>query len=429
MNKVSKLATTVIRRRADVEQEGILKQCEFEGCNSDSRYSTISFINFPKPCLRVRNVLIKPVRRHIESCPSCNTCQRWVNMCLGKDKNSPRLCDIKKNAYICSSHFVDREPSTQFPDPLPVGQVLKIRFQRSKVKKIDDEKEHNDHQEISEHPKTPAAEISKVRKIDDGKKQHKHQEISQHRKTPTVAKKSKIRKIDDGKEQHNHQEISQHPKTTGVKGVKPNRSNKNVPDTLDPSKIAVTNRYSDKENKVRSTQTGHVLASQDTPDPSSISYDAMDLTNFLVSTSKTFQLMCDELRVSTILNNNINYVNACKERITLETPAEEGGQSFEILIVNNTPDDTAPSLIDTATELENMVKEMETMLSESEVSRIVNQDKNTQTNLTSEAMNQQFARLENDNVQLKIQVTCLKTTVLQLQRELKMEREGRNLNS
>ncbi|XP_052785200.1 uncharacterized protein LOC128220736 [Mya arenaria] len=88
----------------------MVKRCSYGTCNTDSRYTErlendIKFYPFPKP------------GRNLEKCI------RWLRLC-GRPNDQLNLEKLKnhgtaKHVYVCSKHFVDGQPTTGNPDPLP----------------------------------------------------------------------------------------------------------------------------------------------------------------------------------------------------------------------------------------------------------------------------------------------------------------------
>lgn len=107
----------------DYFRPGATKRCVFGSCKSDSRYSDVKFISFPKPCLAVRKNMLNGNAKHIKSCETCTKCRLFL--ARGKRKDYCKLEHVKKWHYICVMHFVNEEgPTNDNPFPLPEKEAF-----------------------------------------------------------------------------------------------------------------------------------------------------------------------------------------------------------------------------------------------------------------------------------------------------------------
>ncbi|KAF1392510.1 hypothetical protein PFLUV_G00028760 [Perca fluviatilis] len=81
----------------------MVKRCAWGTCNSDTRYPErlgdgVYFLPVPKPHLNP------------------DKCLLWIKLC-GRPQQQLNVNKINKDVYICSKHFVNGGPSTEFPHP------------------------------------------------------------------------------------------------------------------------------------------------------------------------------------------------------------------------------------------------------------------------------------------------------------------------
>lgn len=99
--------------------KGATKHCCWGKCNSDSRYADrlptdVFFIRFTKPG-NIKEVMTNWEKQREGE--RTEKCKRWVHACGRRDFS--KLCQVKKDTYICSLHFVgENGPTDDNPDPL-----------------------------------------------------------------------------------------------------------------------------------------------------------------------------------------------------------------------------------------------------------------------------------------------------------------------
>ncbi|KAG5897838.1 hypothetical protein JTB14_011836 [Gonioctena quinquepunctata] len=324
---------------APVNKRGKIS-CSFGGCNSDGRYASISFVSFPKPCFRVKNSLVYSNKRHTTKCPICQKCERWVTLCKKTDGSLSTVNDVNKNTYVCSMHFVDRQPSELFPDPLPAEEVLKIR--RSKRNRVQKGKS-----QLAFSGQRAQNEIANCFDLTNTNESANKPPLDQNEKV--------LRNI-----------------------LQPNKKTQSAP----------------------------------RPD-SDCEFDPLDLNNLLLSTTSIFQGMCKELEMTSKMNENIDYLNLDKERITLTAAGGQNEKSLQVFMVNKHPlhpDET--SLSDTTDKLDQMITDVENtvMVDNDDLSRISESSSiGTQTDNRT---------LEMENKQLKSEIASLKMRISSLQKQM-----------
>lgn len=116
--------------------------CKWGLCHNRNDVHSVRFFPFPKPC-KYFNKLQKDttlsVGHDITLCKKCYACQKWIDACKVEAYTS--ISQITRHWYICSDHFMDKEPTEANPHPFPAGshpaipsKPRKRAFDRSQLK-------------------------------------------------------------------------------------------------------------------------------------------------------------------------------------------------------------------------------------------------------------------------------------------------------
>ncbi|XP_051795782.1 uncharacterized protein LOC110964897 isoform X2 [Acanthochromis polyacanthus] len=97
------------------------KRCAYGTCKSDTRYPQsleggVDFFPFPKPKTQEER------------------CRVWIEQC-GRPHDQLNPSKINKNTYVCSKHFVDGRPTTEFPNPVAALSSFSRREQQGGSRK------------------------------------------------------------------------------------------------------------------------------------------------------------------------------------------------------------------------------------------------------------------------------------------------------
>ncbi|XP_056329543.1 uncharacterized protein si:ch73-311h14.2 [Danio aesculapii] len=89
------------------------KRCAYLLCKSDTRYpkrldGVVKFFPFPKPKTQGEK------------------CRAWIRQC-GRPHSQLNVDRINKNTYICSKHFVNGQPTPEYPNPIAALPGLDLR--------------------------------------------------------------------------------------------------------------------------------------------------------------------------------------------------------------------------------------------------------------------------------------------------------------